>query len=404
MLDSTTTGAAHSNTAGATRELGRPVVLQVLPHLGPGGAARGCVDVAVALAEAGGTALVASAGGPLLRELERARATHIALPLETKNPWAVLIANVDRLAKAAIEHDVDIIHARSRAPGWSALCCARRIRRPLVTTFHGAYNEASAVKRRYNSVMAKGDRVIAISHYIADRIEARYGVEPDRVRVIYRGVDLDHFDPARVSAPRVIQLSRKWRLPDGVPVVMLPGRLTRWKGQTVFLEALGRLEHRDFCALIVGDDGREDYRREIEALVRARGLESVVRITGHCNDMPAALMLADVVVSASTDPEAFGRVAAEAQAMGRPVIATDHGAARETVIESETGWRVPPGDPAALAETLATALALDSPTRDRMSGLAVAHARRHFSKATMCAQTLAVYEELMAARAADRAA
>lgn len=371
-------------------------MLQVLPALGSGGAERGCVDVAIALVKAGGTALVASAGGPLERELTRAGAQHVVLPLDSKNPF-VLRANADRLAELIEGHRVDIVHARSRAPAWSAYAAARRAGRAFLTTFHGTYNERTYLKHLYNAVMAKGDLVIAISQHIADLVVRRYRIDPSRVRLIPRGIDFEVFDPGHVTPSRLVQLAQSWRLVDGMPVVMLPARLTRWKGQLVLVEALARLGRKDIRCLLVGSDqGRRGYRRALGARIAALGMEAVAHLVDHCNDMPAAYMLSDVVVSASTDPEAFGRVMVEAQAMGRPVIATDHGGARETVRAGETGWLVPPGDAEALASALGTALALDGGARERLAALAMAHVRAHFSKEAMCSKTLAVYDELYA--------
>jgi glycosyltransferase involved in cell wall biosynthesis len=386
---------ADGEPAGATAK-GRPVVLQVLPALVTGGAERGAIDMAAALHQAGGTPLVASAGGPMARELERWRVPHFTLPLESKNP-AVMLRNVDRLSRIIREHDVDIVHARSRAPAWSALGAARRTGVPFMTTFHAPYNFNGKLKRFYNSVMAKGDRVIAISEFIRDHILASYEIDPARIRVIHRGIDINNFSPDRVSPERVIQLAKAWRLPDGHKVVMLPGRLTRWKGQTVLIDALAKLGRRDILCLMVGSDqGRTGYRQELEEQTRRLGLEGVVRLVDHCNDMPAAYMLADVVVSASSDPEAFGRVIVEAQAMGRPVIVTNHGAVRETVIAGETAWAVPPNDADALAEALADALSLDAGQRAVLGDRAMAYVNARFTKDRMCADTLAVYDELMA--------
>jgi glycosyltransferase involved in cell wall biosynthesis len=267
---------------------------------------------------------------------------------------------------------------------------------PFVTTFHGTYNFGNPIKRWYNSIMARGTRVIAISDFIAKHAIENYGVSPAIVRVIHRGVDIARFDPARVSAERVIKLARDWRLPDGLPVIMLPGRLTRWKGQTLLIDAAAKLGRRDVVVLFVGSDqGRTSYRRELENLVRKRGLEGIVRIVDHCNDMAAAYMLADVVVSASTDPEAFGRVVAEAQAMGRPVVAPEHGGAPEILKPGETGWLFRAGDSDGLAEALRAALALDPAARDDLAGHAIAHVNDRFTKARMCAATLDVYEEVL---------
>ncbi len=376
------------DTANAT-------VLQVLPSLHSGGVERGTADIAAALVQAGWRAIVASSGGPMVREIERAGATHVTLPVDSKNPL-VMRKNVRRLAELIRAHNVDIVHARSRAPAWSARAAARATGAHFVTTFHGAYNAQNWFKRRYNAIMARGERVIAISNYIRDLAIVEYGAEPDHVRVIHRGVDLAIFDPHAVNPARIIQLAKAWAVPDGIPIVMLPGRLTRWKGQAVLIDALARLGRNDLrCVLVGAAQGREAYRRElVDRATRAR-LGETVRIVGHCNDMPAAYMLADVVVSASTDPEAFGRVAAEAQAMGRPVIATDHGASRHTVIQGETGWLVPPGDAAALAEALSHALQLGAAARERLAQRAIAHVQANFIKAAMCEATLGVYREVL---------
>jgi glycosyltransferase involved in cell wall biosynthesis len=385
---------AHHARAGAWGRPG-PVVLQVLPALETGGVERGTVDVAAAVAAAGGTALVVSSGGPMTRELERAGGVHVTLPVRSKNPF-VMRRNAGRLAELIENRAVDVVHARSRAPAWSALAAARRTGTPFVTTFHGTYGQGSPIKRWYNSVMTRGDVVIAISEFIADHIRTTYGVSDGRVRVIHRGVDLDLFTPGRVSAERIVQLAERWRLTEGLPVVMLPGRLTRWKGQMLLIEAVARLGRRDIrCVLVGSDQGRHRYRGQLERLVERRGLAGLVRITGHCQDMPAAYMLADVVVSASTDPEAFGRVAAEAQAMGRPVVASDHGAARETVLSGRTGWLIPPRNADALAEAIDEALALAPDQRQGLAAEAMAHVRANFSRDRMCAETLAVYDELL---------
>lgn len=376
-----------------------PVVLQVLPALDTGGVERGTLDVAAALVATGWTALVASSGGRMVRELERIGGRHGDLPLDSRNPWTMR-ANA-RLLEALIRgHGVDIVHARSRAPAWSALWAARRTGCAFVTTFHGTYNFTVPFKHRYNSVMTRGERVIAISEFIADHIRRHYRIDEARLRVVPRGVDLDVFDPGRVTPERLVQLAGRWRLPDGVPVVMLPGRLARWKGQAILLEALALLGHRQFHCLLVGSAERHPrYRRHLERLIVRRRLESVVHIVDDCHDMPAAYMLADVVVSASTEPEAFGRVIVEAQAMGRPVVATDHGAARETVVPQVTGWLVPPASPRALAEALERTLGLDRPARLTLADEARLRVRERYSKDAMCRRTVEVYRELISDRA-----
>lgn len=371
-------------------------VLQVLPSLDTGGVERGTVEMTQAIVAAGGAALVASEGGRLVAAVERAGGRHIRLPLASKNP-ATIWLNAGRLGRLIRTEGVGIIHARSRAPAWSALLAARRTGARFVTTYHGVYNEGVPGKRRYNAVMAKGDRVIAISRFVAALLAARHGVEPSRIRVIPRGVDPALFDPARVTAPQVAQLAAAWRVPDGAPVVMLPARLTRWKGAAVLIDAMALLACTDACCVLVGaTQGRERFARQLQAQAQALGMAGRLRMAGHCDDMPAALALADVVVSASLDPEGFGRAVIEAQAMARPVIATDHGGAAETVEHGVTGWRVPPGDAGALAAALDHALAMQPDGRRGMGERARASVLAHYTTAAMQAATLDVYRELLA--------
>jgi glycosyltransferase involved in cell wall biosynthesis len=372
-----------------------PTILQVLPALETGGVERGAVQIAGATVRAGWRALVASAGGVMVRELERAGARHLQLPLDTKNPFAIR-ANIDRLVRVIQSEKVDLLHARSRAPAWSAWSAARRLGVPFVTTFHATYGAGNAFKRLYNAVMVRGEPVIAISRFIADHIVETYKVPRERVRVIPRGIDFERFAPEKVQPHRMLQLVKDWRLPDGVPVVLLPGRLTRWKGQTVLIEAMTLMKRTDIvCVLAGSDQGRVPYRQELERLVAGQGLSGRVRIVGDCQDMPAAYMLADVVVSASTEPEGFGRVAVEAQAMGRPVVATDHGGSRETVLPDVTGWLVKPGDAAALATALTDAVDLSTEARLTLAETAIQHVRRNFDQQAMCEATLAVYHEAL---------
>lgn len=390
---------AETSIAPAAAGTRPPAVLQVLPSLVAGGVERGTVEVAAALVAAGWKAVVASAGGPMARELERAGALHVELPLASKNPF-VMRRNVNRLVEIIRREQIDIVHGRSRAPAWSALAATRRTGRHFITTFHNAYSTNSWLKMRYNSVMARGERVIAISHFVAEHAARVYGVPAERLRIIERGVDFSRFDPERVSAERVIQLAREWRLPDGLPVVMLPGRLTSWKGQRVFIDAIARLERRALRCVLVGS-GSDRYRRHLIDTIAKRGVSDLFQIVGDCRDMPAAYKLADVVVSASTRPEGFGRVIAEAQAMGRLVVATDHGGAREILHDGETGWLVPPDDAEALAAAIAAALDLPASKRMTFAERAIARMRTHFTTKTMTDRTLAVYEEVLFPSAAQ---
>ncbi len=373
-----------------------PVVLQVLPALGGGGVERGTVEMAQAIVRAGGRALVASAGGMLSTAIERAGGRNILLSLASKNPQRIW-RNAGKLADVIRDERVDIVHARSRAPAWSAWLATRRAKAHFVTTYHGAYNEDFWFKRRYNAVMAKGEIVIAISHFIEKLIIERHGVDPSRIRVIHRGVDPAIFDPESVSPSRIMKLQRAWRLQDGQHVVLLPGRITRWKGQSVLIEALAQMTRQDVCVVLVGDSqGRNKYLAELTAQAERLGVSGRLRIVGHCDDMPAALRIADVVVNASTDPEAFGRVVIEAQSMGCMVIATDHGGAVETIDHDVTGWRVTPGDTGQLAAGLDYVLSLADHERAEVGAAARASVIANYTVARMQAATLDVYRELLA--------
>lgn len=372
-----------------------PTVLQVLPALETGGVERGTLEIAAAIEEAGGRALVASAGGRMAAGLARSGARHIELPLASRDPWRIW-RNAAALEDLIVRDRVDIVHARSRAPAWSAWLAAKRTGVPFVTTYHGAYNEGVPGKRWYNSVMARGKLVIAISGFIAELIQQRHGVPPARIRMIPRGVDADMFDPTRVNGDRVPRLARAWRVEDGHPIVLLPGRLTRWKGQAVLIHALARLRNSDAVVVLAGSDqGRRGYAEELAALARRLRVEHRVRIVGGVDDMPAAYKLSDIVVNASTDPEAFGRVVIEAQAMARPVIATDHGGAVETVAHGVTGWRVRPNDPDELAGMLDAVLAQSAAKRMEMGTEARAMVTSRFTVKAMQEATLDVYREVL---------
>ncbi|MDE3175863.1 MAG: glycosyltransferase family 4 protein [Pseudomonadota bacterium] len=377
-------------------------VLQILPRLDAGGAERTTLDVAAAIVRAGGRALVACDGGRLVSDLQVLGGVWLPFPAAAKNPLRMLY-NVRKLARLIVDERVDVVHARSRAPAWVALGAARIVERPLVTTYHGAYAGNSALKLRYNSVMARGDAVIANSHYTAGAIEKLYPFARDKLRVIHRGSDLSAFSAGAVDPARVTQLREAWGVAPHERVVLLAARLTGWKGQRVLIEAAAKLHLEGVRYVLAGDpQGRDGYVREIDRLIEAKGLKGVVSRVGHCRDMPAAFLAASVVAVPSTEPEAFGRSAVEAQAMGTPVVVSDLGAVPETVLappdvgpEARTGWRIPAGDADALAEALKAALSLGATARDAMARRARAHVERHFSLEQMTTDTLEVYGALL---------
>lgn len=277
----------HSMTYGDEKN-GLPTVLQILPALQGGGVERGTLEIADAISRAGWKSIVVSAGGNMTYALEKTGTIHITLPVNSKNPW-VMKKNVKLLAAIIRQHKVDIVHARSRAPAWSALGACKLTSARFITTFHAAYTRGHYFKNLYNSVMTRGEKVIAISDFIARHIIDNYAIDPEKVLTIPRGVDVKKFNPAAVSAERIIKMATDWNLPDGVPVIMLPGRLTRLKGHKDLIEALSRLENKNFLALFVGNsEGRESYRRELENLIVAKQLAGKVQIKDYCADMAAA--------------------------------------------------------------------------------------------------------------------
>lgn len=372
-----------------------PVVLQIIPSLGAGGAEQGCLDVAQGLIKAGATSIVVSHGGYRVPELLRAGSTHIDLPVHSKNPF-VMWQNIGRIRKIIRDNHVDIVHVRSRAPAWSAWKACQNTKARFMTTCHAPFNISGDMKRFYNSSIAKGEVVIAISNYVKDYLLKNYELHESKIRIIHRGVAIEKFHPSSVAPTHLIKLSAEWRLPDGCLIVMMPGRLTRWKGHLVLIDAIAKLNRDDvFCVMVGDDQGRSEYKQEVEAAIIAKNLEGRVRIVPQCKDMPAAYMLSNVVVSASTDPEGFGRVPIEAQAMGRPVIATRHGGAMETILENETGYLVEPGNSDELARAIENALSMDEAAKYAMADRAMTHIRDHFTKDQMVDQTLDVYADLL---------
>ncbi|MCB5174044.1 glycosyltransferase family 4 protein [Microvirga lenta] len=378
-------------------------ILQIIPELEAGGAERTTVDIAEGLAQAGARALVATEGGRLVGELQAKGGVWIPFRAATKNPFSMMV-NVRRLARICYHERVALIHARSRAPAWVALGAARSLNLPFVTTYHGSYSGRSSVKVLYNSVMARGDAIIANSYYTGDLIRSVYPQAADRIRVIHRGTDFSVFSPSAVAPERVENLRKVWNVAPHERIVLLAARLTGWKGQKILIETAAKLRDqgvRDVAYILAGDpQGRDSYVRDLENLIEARKLTGVVRRVGHCTDMPAAFLAASVVTVPSTEPEAFGRSAVEAQAMGTPVVVSDLGAVPETVLSppavqshERTGWRIPPADADALAEAVGEALGLGASARIALGARARAHVEHHFSLERMVASTLDVYSE-----------
>ena len=374
-----------------------------MPALDAGGAERTTVDIAKALQEQGWIALVASRGGRMAYELRENGGELIRMDAASKDVRKIL-ANAARFAQLIRERNISLIHARSRAPAWSALMAARRMRVPFVTTYHGIYEAKNPFKRWYNSVMARGDVVIANSQWTAEHIRKTYPSKAKKIVVIPRGIDLAYFDPDKIAPERVARLRAQWHIRPGERVILLPGRLSRWKGQLVFLKALNDLQRSNRLpdrvrGIIAGDaQGRDLYVGELNDAIRRYDLNGTAVVVGHVDDMAAAYRAADIVVSASTEPEAFGRVPPEAAAMGRAVIATDHGGARETLLAGTSGLLALPGNATSLADALADLLSRSAEELDRMGAAGRSHIAANFTVERMCADTLEVYRRLLAAK------
>jgi len=369
-------------------------LLQVTPALDSGGVETLTVDMATAVAAAGGRSLVASRGGRLEEELAWGGAELIRMPVDTRNPW-MLAANAGRLERILREQKVSLVHVRSRAPAFSALWAARRAHIPIVATYHGIYAARSPIKRWYNSVMIRGDAVIANSVYTREHILTQHRVAANKIVVIPEGVDTGVFDPARISAERVSAVRHSWGIADhdDHQIVLLAARLTGWKGHSIAIEALAQSGASSKARLVFVGRGEDvPFAADLSAQAATAGV--ALHIVGACSDMPAAYLAADVVAAPSTEPESFGRSVAEAGAMGRVAIASKPGGTAETVVDGQTGLLAQAGDVDAWAAALGRALGMSRGERAVMGSAAWARIREHYSMAGMCEATFALYRRL----------
>ena len=372
-------------------------IAQILPRLDLGGVEQETIDTATAIISAGGRAIVISGGGRMVATLTRAGAEHITIPAGSKNPlrWTLIRRHI---AEALKSHSVDLVHIRSRAPAWIAMKVARQLNIPVLTTIHGRYQAKNMAKKIYNGIMVKADRVIAISEYTAKIIQDQFPAAANKITVIHRGVDLEVFDPKTVSNQRVINVADNLGIPDHVPVIMLPARPTPGKGMEIMIDALAMINDVPVMMFLVGAAGRNaKFQQKLSTRIERHDLGGKVRLTPSCSDMPAAMLLADVVVMPSVMPEPFGRVAIEAQAMGRPVVAFDHGGTSEIIVHGKTGWLAVPKDVKSLAYMVREALNMSLATRKSMAAEAREHIRQNFSAHKMVASTLAIYDQMIRA-------
>jgi len=377
-------------------------VLQVIPKLGYGGAETGCYDIAHFLSENDCGSFIATSGGELIKFIKKDKVRLIRLPVNSKNPILILF-NTFVLAIYIFLFKINIIHARSRAPAWSCYFASLITRRTFVTTFHGTYNFKSNIKKFYNSIMLRAKLTIAGSNFIFSHINENYGEYLSRekkLRVIFRGINVDYFNPKNISVLKQEKLKQEWDLSSNKFTILLPGRLTYWKGQEKFIESLNILIEdynvTNFQALILGSDqGRKVYSKKLINLVQRYRLNKKIKFIQHCNEMPLAYSLADVVVSASIEPEAFGRVSVEAQAMGKPIVASNIGGSRETIINKKTGFLYKHDDPRELAKILNTVIQLSVDDLKFIGKEGRKNVTKKFDVETMCQSNLKEYKKLI---------
>ncbi|MDO5387022.1 MAG: glycosyltransferase family 4 protein [Pseudomonadota bacterium] len=373
-----------------------PVVLQVLPELETGGVETGTIEIACELQKRGIKNFVASQGGRMVHELEKAGIPHLTLPLKSKNIFTMR-RNAEKLAQYIKENGINIVHARSRAPAWSAYWAAKAAGVHYMTTFHGTYGLGPCgIKKLYNRVMTYGEKIIAISNHIKNHILQNYKADEKNIRLIHRCADIEKFAPAAVTPERMINKIKEYHIAEDKPVLLLPGRITHWKGQHLLLEALHLMKNKDYYCIITGDaQGRDKYLNSLKELARKYKLENRVGFFGRYSDVPALMMVSDIILSTAIEPEAFGRISVEGQAIGKIVVASDIGGSLDTIQDGITGKFFKSGDSQSLADALDWALALNDKEKQKISAAAIKNVREHFTKQIMCDKTIDVYREVV---------
>ena len=377
-------------------------VLQVIPRLGYGGAETGCYDIAHYLAEKSCGSFIATSGGQLLKYIKKKKVTVFRLPVHSKNPILIILNSIF-LSVIILFNNINIVHARSRAPAWSCYFACLLTRRNFITTFHGTYNFKDNLKKFYNSVMLRSKLTIAGSNFIFDHINKNYSNYLNRkkkLRVIYRGINTEYFNKKNISILKQEKLKSEWKISSNKFTILMPGRLTSWKGQEKLIEALNILiqdyNNSNFQAIVLGSDqGRTVYKKKLINLAQRYSLSQKIKFINHCKEMPLAYSLADVVVSASIKPEAFGRVSVEAQAMSKPIIASDIGGSKETIIKGKSGFLYKHDDPRELAKNINTVMELDQDVLNSIGIEGRKNIVKKFDVEAMCDSTLREYKKLL---------
>jgi len=377
-------------------------VLQVIPKLGYGGAETGCYDIAHYLPENNCDSFIVTSGGELLKFVDRKKVKIFRLPVQSKNPLLILI-NAFILVGIILFNNISLVHARSRAPAWSCFLATKITGRKFVTTFHGTYNFNNNIKKFYNSVMARADLIIAGSNFIFSHIKQNYSKYLDdkkKLMVIFRGINVDYFEPTTKIEMDEKKLLKIWDIEKDKKIVLLPGRLTSWKGQEVFIEAINlvniELGYEAFYAVILGSDqGRDLYKKKLIRLSEQYRLSKQIRFIDNCKDMALAYKVSDIVVSASTEPEAFGRVSVEAQSMQKPIIASDIGGSKETIIDEKTGFLYEAGNPKSLSNKILKILNMDEALLKSIGTQGRKNIVQKFNVEKMCFSTYSEYKRLL---------
>ena len=377
-------------------------VLQVIPKLGYGGAETGCYDIAHYLPENNCGSYIVTSGGDLLKFIDKKKVKVIKLPVQSKNPL-IIFFNFLALICIILLNNITIVHARSRAPAWSCFFATKITGRKFVTTFHGTYNFKNKLKKFYNSIMVRSDLIIAGSNFIFSHIKENYDKylnTKKKLLVIFRGINVDYFDPSTKLDSDEKNLLKKWEIKDDKKIILLPGRLTGWKGQEIFIEAINmvniELGYESFYAVILGSDqGRDLYKKKLIRLTEQYRMTNQIKFIDHCKDMALAYKVSDIVVSASIEPEAFGRVAVEAQSMEKPIIASNIGGSNETVIDEKTGFLFESKNAKSLSEKILKTLSMDEKSLKLIGVEGRKNIIQKFNVEKMCFSTYSEYKRIL---------
>ena len=377
-------------------------ILQVIPRLGYGGAETGCYDLAHYLSENGCSSYIVTSGGELIKYIDKKKVKLIKLPVQSKNPLLILLNSLI-LILIILFFNISIVHARSRAPAWSCLFATKITRRKFVTTFHGTYNFKNSLKKYYNSIMLKSDLIIAGSNFIFSHINENYSEYLNfnkKFLVIFRGINTEYFNPSKIHQTDQKKLISKWNISKEKPLILLPGRLTFWKGQEMFIEAIRlvkeKIPEKPFCAVILGSDqGRKVYKKKLLRLVEQYRLNDYIKFFDKCELMPLAYQISDIVVSTSIEPEAFGRVSVEAQSMEKPIIASNIGGSKETIIDDKTGFLFEAQKPEELSKKIIHVLNLDESTLKFIGIEGRKNVIKKFNIEKMCFSTYSEYKKII---------